>query len=175
MALDWAAIETALVTWVRTASGVTTILAKQKAPQPALPYCTVAIIDGPRKFSGVDPVDMVTNLGNPLGQEIEMTVRAEREITVSVQAFTAGAIGAAPARDLLHKASVALVLPSGHDTLFAAGLTVIEAADIQALDAVMETAFEGRASMDVRMYLKDLAVEKTGYIATVTGPAGTYT
>ncbi len=56
MPLSFPAIETALVAFVETASGLTgkVVLAPQTAPQPAMPYATVRS-SGPRPEGGPWP------------------------------------------------------------------------------------------------------------------------
>jgi hypothetical protein len=55
-----------------------------------------------------------------------------------------------------------------------AGLAPYDLGNIRRVDAIVETGFEGRAVLDVRMYAVDQQSEGVGYIAEVTG-TGTVT
>ncbi len=169
MALDWQTIENALQTWIVAATGLPTsavIFASQNAPAPAMPYATIKI-SGPRGTMAQPALQIETNLLNPAGEEIEQTVTLHQEVTVSCQVYAAATAGTGTAKEYLEKARTALFLPTRLDALSTAGLAVVEMGDTQDLTALLGTAWESRAAMDVRMNLVDTAVEKTGYIATV--------
>jgi hypothetical protein len=167
VALDFVAIENAVRAWLAASTGATVIFADQDGPQPALPYLTVRI-DGPRREGGRDELRETTSPGNPDGQEIEQASYGPRELTVRCQAFTASTAGGGAARELLQIAQSALGLPAALDGLAAAGLAVIDEGAVQVLNVVVETNFQGRASLDLRLRATDSVTQRTGYIATVS-------
>jgi hypothetical protein len=89
MAIPWLAVENAIHDWVRAnvPANVAIIEAEQDGPRPPNPYIAFRI-DGPRRVGGFDEVRNITNLGNPLGQEIQQTSVGQRELTVSLQSFS---------------------------------------------------------------------------------------
>jgi hypothetical protein len=68
------------------------------------------------------------------------------------------------ARELLSAAMESLDFPSVRDTLEAAGLVVVEKEAIHNISTVLESKWQGRASLDVRFRTTDSTVEKTGYV-----------
>jgi hypothetical protein len=173
MALDWHTIQDALLAWLSTGTGLRVFWADQNAPQIARPYATIKLIGGPVKVASLDEQQDVTNLANSAGQEIEQTIRGQREITASCQVFTDDTVSAA-AYTLLGAAVTALSLPSVRDSLSSVGLALIEPGAIQDISALFEAKWQSRAQVDVRFRFVDVAVEKTGYIATVGPVAATW-
>ncbi len=176
MPLSFPAIESALVACVETASGLTgkVVLAPQTAPQPAMPYATVRI-SGPRPAGGPWPrIIQSFDAAQPAGQEVGLQAVVDEELTVSLQVFTPLPYGAASARALMAQIRVALALSTSLDPLRAAGLALVDVGDIQDLSALLDTAFQGRAAMDLRFLVADDVMERTGYVGSV-GISGTVT
>jgi hypothetical protein len=174
MPLSFPAIESALVAFVETASGLSgkVVLAMQTAPQPPMPYATVRI-SGPRPAGGPWPrIIQSFDAAQPAGQEVSLQAVVDEELTVSLQFFTALTFGAGSARALMAQVRVALALQSTLDPLRAAGLALIDVGDIHDLSAILETAFQGRAALDLRFLVADDVTERTGYVGSV-GISGT--
>ncbi len=174
--LSFDAIELALIAWLEPSIGTgKVILSKQKGPQPAVPYATISIT-GPRPASSPWPSLVQSyDAAQPQGSEIEMRAVFEREITVSVQAYTAATRGDSSAKALLSRAGARLGLPGVLDALRAAGLALVGTGDTQDVSALLDTAYQGRAALDLQFLVSDEVAERTGYVETlgITGGATT--
>lgn len=173
MALQFAAFEAALSAWLQSTTGVIAsqiAYRHQKTPSydPASgtkAFFTV-IITGPDPIGNVDEVRYPYDSAQPAGQEIQQTVIGQREIFVSVQAFTIQEIGPGTAKELLGTARTALrLLSSGFD---AVGFSFIDSSKVNNLPVLGDLG-QGRAHMDLRFRAVDSFVVPTGYIATA-GP-----
>lgn len=165
--MDFEIIETALVTWLSTATGATAILYGQKGTQPPLPYATIRVT-GPRtaaNSSSISHPAVQTFDPSRVGEEIERRFHAQLELTVSVQAFTEPTAGGSSAKALLQLAKRSLALDATLQDLRAAGLALIEVGDTQDLTGLLDTGFQGRAVMDLRLLVADEVAERTGFIA----------
>ncbi len=134
-------------------------------PAGVTPF-TIALTDD---FDG-NQMSRVLNLGG--GAEIELDVTDLREITVSCQVFvrpTDSTNPAAHARNTMSIAQSSLQLPSFHQNLLDAGISVIERGPIADLSLAIEDTMESRASMDIRCYVVSSAKEFAGFINTTTG------
>jgi hypothetical protein len=174
MPLSFPIIESALVAFIETASGLTgkVALAMQTAPQLAMPYATVRIT-GPRPAGGPWPrIIQSYDAAQPVGQEVSLQAVVDEELTVSIQLFTPLTFGAASARALMAQLRMALALQSTLDPLRDAGLALVDVGDIHDLSAILETAFQGRAALDLRFLVADDLTERTGYVGSV-GVSGT--
>ncbi len=185
MPCDWRAIENALSSWVRTASGLDTAhvyFGDQNGPQPATGVFITIRLGDIVPLGAYDSIDFSNqNLGAPNGTEIELRTFAPRSFTVSLQCFSAVTVtpGAVPAtgKDILGKVQNALGLESVRYALNAAGLVPYDIGTVQNVSALLETAFEGRANLDVLFYTTDDISEFVGYINQLTpstAPTGTY-
>lgn len=159
--MDWPKIEDALHAWLKGATGVTCIWAEQSGPQPKPPYCTLRI-DGPRRLGGADELRQEAD-----GHDVRQLAAGQRELTVQCQAFTAGMNGQATARELLTKAQARLSLPAVQEQLADVGLSVIDEGNVQNVSTVLETKWQGRAALDVRIGCADSAEDRVGSIESV--------
>jgi hypothetical protein len=168
MALAWATVENALHAWVVSASGLAAgkvLWAFQNIGQRERPYVTLRILGLERV--GHDALVQSYDADAAAGQEVTLAVDGRRTLVVSVQAYSAGVVGAGTAREIVAKVQTALSLPSVQTTLRAAGLAVLNEGRITDVPELVETRWESRASLDVRFHCIDSASEKTGYIASV--------
>lgn len=165
--IDFVAIETALRTWLGAATGAVVIFADQDGPQPPLPYLTLGL-PGLRREGGADELRDETELKAPAGQEVVLSTYGPRELTAHCQAFTAPTTGVGTARELLQQAQSALGRPDVLEQLAQVGLAVIDEGAVTVLNLVLETRFQGRAALDVRLRVTDGSASRTGYIETVS-------
>ncbi len=176
MAIDFATIEAALEAWLADATGLQSsriILWPEKTPSLQTgPYLSLKI-KGPRAVGGNrDEVQYNTDLAQPLGQEIQQKVIGHRELVASVQAFSVHDSGAGTAKELLASALIALAKPSRREAFNAAGFSFVYADQIADL-ALLPPDGEGRAALDVHLYVFDSVLDPVGYIA-IANTSGTY-
>lgn len=182
-ASNWDDYEQAIRQWVIEASGLNTtkvIRAEQNGPRPATPFAEVRVGDA----IAVGAADAVERYYDPFadpGEEVTLVVRGLRELEVTVRVFTDASVGAESARALLEKTRTALGLDTFRDILQDAGVTVFDRGVVQHLPGVLDTRWEGRATLTVRAYVEDTVSETTGYIDSVqvtdqsVDPDDTYT
>lgn len=165
---NWTTIENAIRVWVKAGSGYgdsAVLWSDQTHARPSGAFITVRL--GDTVPLGNDEVEVLTDLGADPGEEIELRAVGRRELSVSVQAFTPGVTGSSAGRGILSTVQTALALPSVRAALDAAGLTPFDVGSVRNISALVGTAFEGRAVLDVRFYTNDTASEFTGYIEDV--------
>lgn len=177
--MNLAPIEDALRAWVKTATGLPdgqVYFANQNGPQPGasgqLPFVTILVAGDVLRMGALDEFSTSTNLAAPAGQEITQATQGPRDLAVSVQAFGEGTItktGVVTAPQLLAACQTALGLESVRYALNAAGLAPYDMGEIRRLDEVVETGFQGRATLDLRFYSGDYQSETNGYINEVSG------
>ncbi|NIQ97425.1 MAG: hypothetical protein GWN87_27065, partial [Desulfuromonadales bacterium] len=107
------------------------------------------------------------DLGKPQGEEIGITMAADREFFVSCQIATSDDSPGSNAHELMETAERALRLPSTREAFRVAGLAIVESEPIRDLDEVAGQQYISRAVMDVRFRLLAGVTERTGYIAKV--------
>lgn len=169
MALSLETAENAIVSWLRTATGVHVRIANQEAPLPAdglgnpLPYCTV-LVSGLRGESLHTIQTQDVDDTRPVGQQLEVGHSRPMTLSVRVQAFSPGTTGGAWAVPLLEKASTDLALRTVREGLRAAGLGLFDVGAIQNVSGLMSTKWEGRAAMELQFHVMATAQELMGYI-----------
>jgi hypothetical protein len=166
--VNWTAIENALQAWVATASAIPSsrvIWAHQRGAQPTIDFIVLSFTSVDPL--GIDPLECLTDLTRPAGQEIELRAGGQRSMVLSLQAFTQSVTGASSARALLSRVQAALGLPSIVASLDAAGVSAYDTGQVQAIPEILQTTFVGRAALEVRFYGREAASEFTGYIDTV--------
>lgn len=114
------------------------------------------------------PDDTVTWLIILDSEGVTLQTYGVREMVVSVEIFTDKLTGAGTARDLLSQAQMGLSRQSVLDNLSAAGLAVVGDSGLRDLSALVETAFEGRAQMDVTFGLSAQVADRIMSIDGVT-------
>lgn len=167
--MSWATIQDALRGWVRDASGLAddhVIWADQSGPRPAAPFADLRI-GASIPMGAVDELSDSTDLGRANGQEIELRATGVQEFRVTVRLFTAETLDDNAARSLLGKTRLTLTLPTIRDVLEAAGVTVFDRGEVQNLTALKDTAFEGRAMLEIGCYTIESVSEYVGYIDSV--------
>lgn len=166
---QWEAFENALRQWVIAASGLTpekVIRAEQDGPRPATVFAEVRIGDV-RALGAADAVSTEYDAGGPAGSEVTQTVRGQREFAATVRMFTSSAVGAESARALLLQVQAGLRLPSVRDILHEAGLTCFDQGVVQSIPAILDTRYEGRATLTARFYCEVTISEATGIVGSV--------
>lgn len=164
--IDIAAVENALRTWVKTASGLDdahVYFNDQKIERPVGPYVTIKL-DSLIPQGAVD--SLTTNFDDTRdpGVEVEQRVDALREAVVSIQVWQSPT----PVQ-LATTIQVGMRLPSVQDALDEAGVCPFSTNTVQNLARLLGTAFDGRAAFDAHFYITGSLSEFTGYITAVNG------
>jgi hypothetical protein len=165
--LDYEDLEAALRQWVIDGTGVTNVyFADQKMPQLSGDFAVIRIGDM-LPLGAYDSQEAYTDLTADAGEEVELRVRADRELFVNVQVFTESTVGNESARALLGRLSVATGLDSVRVKLQDAGLSPFDLGKVQNIAALIGASQTGRANLDCRFYLRDTVSDYVGYIDTV--------
>lgn len=167
--IDVGAIERAVVRWLEGVTVHPVRVANQTAPRPAYPYVTVQL--GGLVSVGPGGIRQHTDLDRE-GEEVELQVRGERQLTVSVNVYAQQRPGKPydPTQGALSLAEgirASLGLPSVLATLREAGLSFIDSTPVQDLTWLQDTDWVERRQMDIRFGLASVVSERVGYIATV--------
>jgi hypothetical protein len=152
-----ASLEDAIVAWVDAAlPGGRVALGWQKAPRHLpTPYVTVRI-------AGITPIGQDDRL--PVDLETgEQDIYGDRLVTVSCQAFGAGAL------DRIRALSNSIWRETIAAGLLAAGLCPQMPGPINDLTQLLETEPEERAHVDINFGVKDLYSDQVGVIEHVEG------
>ncbi len=167
--LNWEDVEDAIRAWVLTGSGFEESRVwwrNQKIPQGQTDFCVIGLGEL-IPLGAFDGHETLTDLTRDDGQEIEIRVRGERELRVTVQTFSDAVTGNGAAKSVLSRIQASLGLPTIRKALNDAGLSPFDRGSITDLTALVGPNFEGRASLDCRFYLRETLSEYTGYIETV--------
>lgn len=160
-----------------SASGLPVVWAEQTGARPPVPAFATLRLGPMLQVGAVDDVVHNYSALRAPGSEIELEVRSIREFTVSVQIFTATAVGDSGARAIAQRTQSALYLPSAREALAAVGLSPFDPGQLQVLNKVVGTRFESRALFEVRCYVEMTLSEFTTWIEHCTpisylGPPG---
>jgi len=167
--MNFTAIENALRAWVLTASNLDeqhVIWSNQDGNRPSGDVITLKLGDG-IPLGAFDAIEEKTDLARPAGQEVELQVQGPREMVLAIQCFTDSDSGDATARAVLSTVQTKARLPSIAAALEAAGVSIFDLGRVQYVPAINGTDFEGRAVLEVRLYVVDTASEFTSYVSTV--------
>lgn len=171
--IAWTDIENALRAWLVAAvenladpDSVTVIFEAPDGPRPSHPYVTIKV-SPPTRLGMRDPERQAYVPSNPNGQQIVLTYEGQREITVSLNAYTATRNGDSCASAIMAAIQSHLETDTARDALSAVGLAVRESGPVRDLGSLVEGGHRGRAQMDVRFGLVDATVERTTWIETV--------
>lgn len=167
--IDYAAITEAVRVWVRDSASLPdgqVILQDQTGRELQPPYATVRV-NGSAKAFPMDYAGSETDLTQAAGQEVERFVAGHRVITAAVNIFTKGAFGGAGATSMLSNARDRLELESVQAAFAAAGAALSEASDVRNLSALLETNFQGRAHLELKLLAVSVESERTGYISSI--------
>lgn len=81
--ITWGTIENGIHAWLSGATGLTTIWENQSAPQPAFPYASLQVTNGPMKIGGADEQRAVTS--SPVYVfDVDITPLAQNATTYTV-------------------------------------------------------------------------------------------
>jgi hypothetical protein len=166
----WADIEGAIYDWVNGKVGWEAIWEDQNLPQPPYPYLSLKR-SGVRRVGGKPEVRTSTDLGQPLGEEIELLTTSPAEFTLTVQGFMDEDSGAndpdVNAVQTLTKLQASLGQLSVQSQLRAVGLSVVEELPVMDISEVVNGEFLNRAAFDVRLRTASVMTERTGFIEQV--------
>lgn len=166
--MDWTAIENALHAWVVSSTGYASnrvLWRDQDANAKAADHITLHL-SGPIVL-GTDEVKSTTDLLQPPGQEVTLSVRGDREWSLQVECFTGQVTTSSDAKSILSALQTVGQLPSKLAILDAQGITLFDLGNIQYTPDIQEVGYQGRALVLMRLYSRDEASERTGYIAEV--------
>lgn len=108
----------------------------------------------------------------PPGQEIELAVRGNREVTLTIEVYTAEVTTGAAAIAVAEQIRSSLVLPSIRGALGAAGVVPFDPQVAQFMPSIVSVGFRGRAVLPIRCYIPaPSAAELTGFIERMNGTA----
>jgi len=173
--MDWSTAQNAIVAWIKAGTGLSRVVwSNQSVPKPAHDFVQVRLA-AVRKLGG-DELTRDQDLSRgptasdedfPLvldvpGTEIEFTVQGERELTLSIQVHTARAVITPVA--LLSRLQTSLSLESVRTGLLAAGLAPTDPGVVRDLSALVDTGWEGRASLECRFQFTETLSEFTTFI-----------
>ena len=166
--MDWTAMEDALHAWVVASTGypANRVLWRDQDANAKVADRITLHISGPIVL-GTDEQASSTDLLQPAGQEITLSVRGDREWSLQVECFTGATTTTSDAKSILTNLQTVGQLPSKLALLDAQGITVFDHGSVQYTPEIREVAYQGRALLLMRFYSRDVASEKTGYIAEV--------
>lgn len=167
--IDFQVLEDALFDLVNQSSGLgdTGIFISDQdglSPQPQ-PYVTIRI--GDLVNIGHPGTTYDYDATRPRGQEIVRSAGSLRDLVISFQAFTPEKVGSATARTILAKLQADLGLASFRDPLNAVGLGILDLGTVRWVPKINNTEFEGRAVLEIRCCIPQVAQDAIGYIETV--------
>jgi len=167
----WTQVHDAVRAAIVTASGYPStkvIWAFQNADIPKLPFITLKF--GSLGTVGLDYLETSTDLLRLPGEEIKMSVKGTREMSLEMQAFTASTADSNDALAVLELVRSSLLLPPIREQFEAVEVTPFDPGRVNFIPDVPNTEFRGRAVCEVRCYVPGpLAVAYVGYIETVEG------
>ena len=168
----WADVANALQAAVVKATGLAAdhvVWRSQDANQPTLSYIDLAVLS--TEEVGEPWVDDDYDPDAVPGAEVTLTAKSETVMQLQVEVFTAlSTPDDAAALALANRVRVGLRLPSIRDALYAVGVIVVDAAQVQFVPAIVAAGFRGRATFDARVSMPSVtASETTTFIETVSG------
>lgn len=167
MALVFSTFQKALQDAIVTASGLAdgkVVWSRQDGVRPAAPYFTLNLT--PFATLGIDGTRHTYDEDADPGTEITLSHGGPREFGLTVVAF-GDPLGASSAVALLEALKSNLNKITVREALEAANTSFFDFGRILDLTQVVDTAFEGRASMDIRGYTTQEVTEVLGYIGSV--------
>ncbi len=166
--MDWTSIENALHAWVVASTGYASnrVLWRDQDANAKVADRITLHISGPIVL-GTDERVSATDLLEPAGQEITLSVRGDREWSLQVECYTGATTTTSDAKSILSKLQTVGQLPSKLALLDAQGISLFDLGSVQYAPEIREVAFQGRALVLMRLYSRDEASERTGYIAEI--------
>jgi hypothetical protein len=166
----WQTIECAIYDWVTQKIGWEAIWEDQNLSAPAYPYLSLKRA-GLNRVGGRPEVRTSTDLGQSLGEEIELLTTSPVEFTLTIQAWIDEDTGANDpdlnAVQVCSKLHASLGQLSVQALLREAGLSIVEELPIVDLSLVENGEFLNRATFDVRLRTASVMTERTGFIEKV--------
>jgi hypothetical protein len=154
MAITWATLRDDLNDWIVSITSSTVIWGRQTDAQPPPQYITLNIISGPVKLGSED--ELRFNSSND-----KFSTAGLRQFTLSIQSYGATAIQ--DMSDIMGS----LDDPNVFEDLRSKGMSIVNTPSILDLSQILETVYEGRASMDLIMTTPDNRELALTYISTV--------
>lgn len=174
---DINALENSIQSIIAQASGYAGALViweGQNNPAPGVPFLSLFSEDLP--LIG-HPEQSVTNNPTPTaGQEILLKSKGLAEVEIHVRAFSPSVVSSASApsaRAVLLNLRQTLEAESMQANIEAAGLTLASVGTVRNLPKVLETQYQGRATLTLKFRYADEFEEATTYIETAES-SGTY-
>lgn len=166
--MDWTAIEDALHAWVVASTGYAAnrVLWRDQSANAKVADHITLHLSGPIVL-GTDELKSTTDLLQPPGQEVTLAVSGDREWSLQVECFTGQVTTSSDAKSILSTLQTVGQLPSKLALLDAQGITLFDLGNVQYTPDINEVGYQGRALVLMRLYSRDAASEKTGYIAEV--------
>jgi hypothetical protein len=166
----WAQTQNAMQAAIVAASGLATgrvIWKWQNAPAPGTTWIAMGLT--PAAAVGQDFLRHQMVVDPAPHQEVELYVSGVREVTLTLEAYTAEVLDDAGALALADRTRTALLLPSVRDALRAVGVTPFDSsAPVQFLPEIVAVGFRGKAVLPIRCWMPSQAVsEFTTYIQTI--------
>lgn len=165
-----AAQKEALLSWFASSAGITAIWANDGSPRPAYPYGVLNIIGD---SVAAEDYRWEHNQDLPAGEDMELTIRQDREIVLSCQCWTKPGSYDSTAHHHLDLARRSLAFPSVLRALHSEGIAVA-----QRLTNILDISSEVNgqrlmgAAMDVMLNVATTAkpvTERSSYIDEVQG------
>lgn len=145
--INFPAIENALVSWLRTSTGISVLWSNQNRPQVAKPFIVVKHVAGPTVIGrDTQRRRMVTVVGI---STLYTDIVGARSLTYNVQAFTNSDKPGENAQHYLSIAQAALAHDVTIDLFVTAKMGLTRADSIADLDSISGAGYESRASLDL--------------------------
>jgi len=163
--MNLAIVQDAIFDWVVASTGLAdSVVTWRDQNDPAPVAAHVALhLSGPIVLGQ----DAQTTAYDPLaapGQEITLGVEGDRELGLRVEFYSPDTASATDAMSRAASFLTACQLPTKREILRAAGLSLIDLGRPDYVPSIQEIEFQGRAFVDMRLYMRDLASERTGLI-----------
>lgn len=163
--MNLAAVQDAIFDWTKAASGFADGLIlwrDQDDPSPVSDFI-VLHLTGPFVLGQDSQSEAYDALGPP-GGEVLLGVEGDREVGLRVEFFTSATASGTDAMARAGSFVTACQLPTKREILRAAGLSLFDLGRVEYAPSVQEAGFQGRAFVDMRLYLRDVAQERIGLI-----------
>lgn len=150
------------------------LVADQNAPPAVGDYLTFRLVNGPT-VGGARGERITEDLNADPGQEIILSSQGSQELVLYLQAFTRATNEgeeAPSAEAVLKCVQQQLRLSLNRAALSDLGVSIFDFGTPQDVPRPFGSRMEGRASLDLRLYVNEGASWRTGYIASCT-PTGT--
>jgi hypothetical protein len=168
MPFAWTPIEDALWEWVKVATDLpdeSIRWADQNGPRGIPPFVELRI-SGVNTI-GIDSTQALTDMSRPAGQEVELRTWGTRQVTVSLQSFSRSVTGDESAMSMMSDIQAAANSTAVSELLGSAGITVFDLGSISNISGLLDTDFESRAALELRIYAEQSWSDFVGYIERV--------